>query len=187
MKYQLIKLAMAKWLRREPLHSEFFNPPQITVEKRLRYDHTLTSPAPDYSGIIFSSEGERVGIAVYALSPLNDCLYLYEIRIDKNFVRRGYGLAVLQYLAQTYRQPIIPVHELESAERFWDAARRYVTDVEVRESISVSDFDMERHRWAFLKPESDRLQEQISARLMRGESWEEAVGRGLDATSTPSE
>lgn len=171
---------MTKWLQCTPLHAELFNPPQITVEAKLRYDHALTSPAPEYRGTIFNSKSEHVGFAVYALSPLNDCLYLYEIRIGQNFVRRGYGLAMLQYLAQTYRQPIIPVHELESAERFWDAARRYVTDVEVREPISVSDFDVERHRWAFLKPESDRLQEQINVRLMRGEPWEEAVGRGLE-------
>lgn len=156
------------------------NPLKITVEEKLRYDHALTSPAPERRGGIFNSEGERIGFAVYALSPLNDCLYLYDIKIDQDFMRRGYGLAMLQYLAKTYRQPIIPIHELESAERFWDAARRYITDVEVREPISVSDFDVERHRWAFLKPESDRLQAQINARLMRGEPWEEAVGRGLE-------
>lgn len=169
------KLFQRLFLRAKPVKL-----PEILVKKTARYDRTITSPAPDFRGDIFNSEGARIGFASYALSPLNDCLYVYDLRIEPGFMRQDYGLATLQYFANTYGKPIIPVHELESAEGFWDVVRRRIVAVEVREQISVSDLDKECQRWAFLKPDSDRLQEQIIARLMRGEPWEEAVGRGLD-------
>lgn len=47
-------------------------------------------------------------------------------------------------------------------------------------SLSVGDMNPEKSRWGHLQPQADQLERVITERLMRGEDYEQAVGRGLD-------
>lgn len=75
--------------------------------------------------------------------------------------------------------------EVFSASGFWRAARLAIGPIE---TLSISEMDAERERWAHLKPLMDQLEALISERLFNNlEPWETAVGRGLPdwPSSTP--
>ncbi|NVM76865.1 hypothetical protein FHW83_002666 [Duganella sp. SG902] len=113
-------------------------------------------------------------------------LYIFNITIQDANRRQGFGLAVMAYLATTYRLPITTIKEVFSASGFWRAAR--LASGAPIETLSISEMDAERERWFPLKPLTDQLDVLISDRLFnKRESWETAVGRGLPdwPASTP--
>jgi GNAT superfamily N-acetyltransferase len=123
-----------------------------------------------------------VGSACYAISPLNDRLYVFEIEIAPEHRRQGFGTAYLKHLSETHRLPLTPIKELYSSHRFWEATRRLAgTGLKVTAEISVSDMDAEARRWAHLEADRERLYRLIRERLfVHCEPWDVAVGRGLD-------
>ena len=156
--------------------------PAIRVVATANHFRAWTAPNPDYQATIRGADGERIGKAAYALSPLNDRVYLFRIEIEVAYRRRGYGLALLWHLAKAYGQPITPVHVLLSSHEFWRAARRLeAAGLIVTDEVRSGEMDDEAGRWQHLRPQVERLQRKISERLSRGEPWEVAVGRGLES------
>jgi hypothetical protein len=155
--------------------------PLITIRTTANYYKALTSPGCDLKAVIGNAAGDPVGTATYALSPLGDRVYVFGIEVHAVCRRQGYALALLRYLAHTYGVPMTPIHELRSASGFWSAARHMDgMGLILTASLSSSEMDNESIRWQHLRADSDRLQKQITERLIHGEPWDIAVGRGLD-------
>ncbi|MYN26971.1 GNAT family N-acetyltransferase [Duganella levis] len=149
----------------------------IEIETSMNHYKSFTAPNPDIKATIYSSDQVVVGQVTYAVSPLFDKLYIFDITIHDAFRRQGFGLAVIAYLANTHRLPMATIKEVLSASGFWRAARLASGPIE---TLSLSEMDLERERWAHLKPLVDQLDSLISDRLSnKRESWEIAVGRGL--------
>lgn len=113
-------------------------------------DHykVFTAPNPVLTATIHNASGNQVGVAKLAVSPRNDRVYIFDIKVTDIFRRQGYGLAFLQYLAKVYCQPITPIKELFSANAFWEAARRDIgSGLTVTMQLSVSEMACERLRW----------------------------------------
>ena len=156
--------------------------PEIQLARQANYYMTNTSPNPDWTATIATSAGIRVGTATYAVTPLDDQLWLYGLEIAPAHRRHGYALALLWKLHQAHRLPIHPVHELGTAGGFWHRARRLASaGLQVAEALSLADLEEAKKRWAHLAPAHERLQGDIRARLAAGEDWYRAIGRGLDA------
>lgn len=161
--------------------------PQITIKKTFNYYKSFTAPTPDINATLYNEQGIEVGYATYALSPLQDRIYVFGIKVKHEFRRQGYGMALLSYLATTYSQPIVPIHELYSANKFWSAARQLkLLNLQVASPLSASEMDHERNRWQHLQPEIARLEHIIHERLsVQLEPWEVAISRGLENVSAP--
>lgn len=159
--------------------------PYIEIETSANHHKSFTAPNPDIKATVYSSDRTAVGHVTYAVSPLFDKLYIFNITIQDANRRQGFGLAVMAYLATTYRLPITTIKEVFSASGFWRAAR-LASSVPI-ETLSISEMDAERERWAHLKPLMGQLDILISDRFSNRESWETAVGRGLPdwPASTP--
>lgn len=155
--------------------------PSLRVASQYNFWKSLTSPSPDVTLTILTSEGASAGIARYAVSPLNDRVYVYGIDVEPALRRSGYGLAMLWHISRLHALPIVPVRELHSASEFWRAARRLgPAGLFVAPSISIGEIELHREQWAHLKPQADLLERQIDERIARREDWYSAVGRGLD-------
>lgn len=155
--------------------------PTITVNTTANYYKAFTAPNSDIKAAIYNAAGDQVGIATYAVSPLFDRVYLFNIEIFADYRRRRYALALLWHLAQTYGQPISPVKELFGANSFWTVARSLSeTGLAVTSPLSVGDMDEEAARWQHLQPDIERLEKRITERLAHHEPWHIAVGRGLE-------
>jgi GNAT superfamily N-acetyltransferase len=141
----------------------------------------FAAPNPDITEAIHDLQGNVVGSTVYSVSPLADRVYLFAVEIAPPFRRKGYGLALLKSLAKTYGLPITVVQPISPALLFWESARKELGDIlPMTQSLSVSDMDMEKSRWAHLQPIIDRLEQTILERHLRGEPYAQAVGRGLE-------
>ena len=180
------ELGLAQYVPRRPRIKLF---PHIEVEVATNHHKSFTSPNPDIKATVYSSDRTAVGEVTYAVSPLFDRLYIFNITVHAPYRRQGFGLAIIEYIAMTYDVPITTIKEVFSASEFWSAARYlYDRPNEKIETLSISEMDRERARWAHLKPHIDQLDEQISDRLFnKRESWESAIGRGLPdwPSSTP--
>ncbi|MHA6884646.1 GNAT family N-acetyltransferase [Ralstonia pseudosolanacearum] len=162
--------------------------PNIGVQASPNFYKAFTAPNPDFDATIHNAAGDQVGTATYALSPLSDRIYIFDIQIALEHRRCGYGTALLWHLARAYGQPITAVKELYSASSFWSAARQRKGDgLVVTEPLSVSEMDVEAARWEHLRPAAERLERLIAERLtVHHEPWHVAVGRGLGAAEPAS-
>lgn len=134
--------------------------PKITMDVTRTYDMTFTAPNPDVKAVIKNQQGTTVGEACYAVSPLNDRVYVYNVEIFSAYRRQGYGTALLNYLAQNYKIPITVVRELSSSCGFWKFARSLsCIGVHFTPQLSVSEMALESERWAHLQPHSHPFQE----------------------------
>lgn len=155
--------------------------PKIRVVESKDHMKSYTSPNPKLCATIYNVEGERVGTATYAISPLFDRVYFFEININDAHRRMGYGSAMIHYVASIYQFPITTIKELHSASSFWATAKQMAAPIaHFTESLSVGDMDNEKKRWHHLKADIDQLDNLINQRLLRGETYENAVGRGLN-------
>ena len=141
----------------------------------------FASPNPDITATIHDSQENLIGQVKYTISPLNDRIYLFEIKVDPLIRRRGLGLATLIRLAETYDLPITVIHPISSALLFWETAPNELSNkILTTQSISSSEMDTEKARWSHLQPEVEKLKKAIEERFARGESHEQAVGRGVE-------
>lgn len=155
--------------------------PEITLVLAKNYWKAFTAPSPDITATIQNANGEIVGHAAYAVSPLQDRIYFFQIEISPAFRRKGYGLAVLTHLANTYHLPITTIKETFAASSFWATVKKELaSSVTMTQTLSISEMDDEKSRWSHLQPEIERLNATISARHLRGEAYADAVGRGLN-------
>lgn len=155
--------------------------PEFILEVALNHMQCFTSPNPDRIATVMTAAGEQVGYITYAVSPLFDKLYIFQINIDATFRRQRYGLAIIHYLHSTYQLPIATFNEVGAARRFWAAARHMVASLGSSiTAMSVGEMTHERARWRHLQPETDRLEQLISQRFLAGEDYQSAVGRGLE-------
>jgi len=169
----------------KPASAQLKQLPFIEIETSANHHKSFTAPNPDITATVYSSSRVVVGYVTYAVSPLFDKVYIFDIKIYDAYRRQGFGLAVIAHLATTYRLPITTIKEVFSASGFWSAARLAGGPIK---TLSISEMDPERERWAHLKPLMDQLEAMISDRLFsKRESWEAAVGRGLPdwPSSTP--
>ncbi|ALT79050.1 GNAT family N-acetyltransferase [Paucibacter sp. KCTC 42545] len=158
------------------------NLPEITVATTSNFYKAFTSPCPEIKATMRNRHGELVGAATYAVSPLADRTYLFDILISPAHRRQGYGIAMLKYLAITHGHPITTVKELGSARDFWAAARSpAVEGITLTETLSESELPAEKQRWAVAKKaEIELLEKAITERLVVGrEPWLTATSRGL--------
>lgn len=159
--------------------------PYIEIETSTNHYKSFTSPNPDIHATVYSSDRVPVGHITYAVSPLFDKLYIFDITIHDAYRRRGFGLALMAYLSTTYRLPITTIKEVSQARGFWHSARRAGTRID---TLSFSEMDTEAARWAHLKTHADKLELLICDRLFKNrDAWEIAVGQGLPnwPSSTP--
>ena len=162
-------------------HCDQLDLPDFTLEVALNHMQCFTSPNPDRIATVISAAGDQVGYMTYAVSPLFDKLYIFQIKIDATFRRQRYGLAIIHYLHCTYKLPIATFNEVGTARRFWAAARHMVASLGSSiTAMSVGEMTHERARWKHLQPETDRLEQLISQRFLAGEDYQSAVGRGLE-------
>lgn len=157
------------------------NRPAIHLMETPCFFKSVVGPAPTFSAQLLGQEGLVVGVAQYALSPINDRWYVYDIRVDPPYRRKGYGLAFLDSLVSLRPVAITPVQVLRDAVPFWDAARRARwMGLVVTESLSASRLDMEKQRWKHLEGDAQELDAHVAQRLRGGETWQLATERGLD-------
>ena len=157
--------------------------PEITlIDIQKEYKGTnFAAPNPDITAAIQDSNVNIVGNTVYTISPLKDRIYLFDIKIDPAFRRRGFGLALLVSLAKTYGLPMTVVHPISPALLFWENARKVLAyTIHFTQSLSVGDMDTEKSRWGHMQPQVHKLERVIAERLLRGEPYAQAIGRGLD-------
>lgn len=155
--------------------------PSITVKETHKFYRTFTGPNPDNRASIYNEVGDCVGSAVYGVSPLFDRVYIYQIEINQKYWRNGFATAFLAYLTRNYHQPITAVKELERSYSFWDVVRKFSGEAfSVTKELTVTDMMREGKLWSHLKPEAERLDKVIEARLSNGEPWELAISRGFD-------
>ena len=174
----MLKTPLRTWRARRKLARL----PAITIKTTANHYKPFTAPNPDIRAEIYNAVGQRVGKTTYAVSPLADRVYVFDINIARDFQRQGYATAMLWHLAKIYSQPITAIKELFSASSFWDATRKLAGGgLVVTQPLSVSEMRDEAARWQHLKPLAERLEKVISERLsIHREPWEMAVGRGLD-------
>jgi hypothetical protein len=55
----------------------------------------FTSPNPDVKATIIDAEEKVVGRVTYAVSPLHDRIYLFNIEVEEGYKRKGFGLAIV--------------------------------------------------------------------------------------------
>lgn len=172
---------MRDFFQRRQVLARFRQLPIITVQGTANYYKPNTSPSPDRNVQIFNEAEHLVGAASYALTPLNDQLWLYEIEVEPEYRRQGYGLAFLRYLNHTHGLPVTAIHEVHLAASFWGMARLLNGHgLNVTQPLSASDIATHQERWQHLQRMQTQLLEVIHQRLARGENWYHAIGRGLD-------
>ncbi len=156
--------------------------PPIAVNATANFYKPWTAPNPDLRVTIANANGTQVGTGCYAISPLNDRVYVFEIEIAEEHRCRGYGTAFLWHLSQTHSQPITAIQEVGSSLPFWNQARQLGgIGLIVTEEIRRSEMDAEARRWGHLEEDRERLHQLIVERLYtHHEPWHVAVGRGLD-------
>ncbi|WP_299204291.1 GNAT family N-acetyltransferase [uncultured Amphritea sp.] len=156
--------------------------PVISLSVSDNYYKAFTSPNPDHNARIYNAAEVLVGKTTFAVSPLYDRVYLFDIEVIPEYRRQGYATAVLRYLTGTYNHPITAIKELYGASDFWASARRLKeVGIIVTEPLSCSEMDHEAARWQHLQPEVDRLDKLINERLtVYNEPWHSATGRGLE-------
>ncbi|RDS79058.1 N-acetyltransferase [Dyella monticola] len=174
----VLKTQLRRWRGRRRLARL----PFITTKTTANYYKTFTAPNPDIHVVIYNRSGDKVGTAIYAASPLDDRVYVFDIKIAEHFRRKGYATALLWHLAQTCHQPITAIKELSGAYHFWHASRQLAgAGLVVTQPLSVSEMEDEAARWQHLKPVAKRLDKIITQRLCaQREPWAVAVGRGFD-------
>jgi hypothetical protein len=155
--------------------------PSINLTESISYFQSVTAPNPGIKAIISDEVGALVGYASYGISPLFDRLYLYDFKIEPAMRRKGYGFQFLSDLVSRHGCPIVPVHETGSSHNFWMKARERMSanGDRILPSISAYELHQEHRRWPHLRPEIDKLNHVISARIMV-EEWSIAVGRGVE-------
>jgi hypothetical protein len=153
----------------------------LTIVKRVYGGKNFASPSPDITETVHDSNGNVVGQILYTISPLKDRIYLFEIEVDPLYRRRGFGLASLVSLAKTHDLPMTVVHPISPALLFWETAQKELSDkVAMTQSLSINEMDKEKTRWNHFQPEIDKLEKAIAERFVRGEPYEQAVGRGFE-------
>lgn len=133
--------------------------PVVTLKKReAAWRCGITSLMPQIECDVFNEYGDCVGRLCYVLSPIAECVYLYEIEIFKGFRGKlGYGTAAVLELSRVNNSlPIISDQEMgtEDALKFWKKLHKLAgqnQDCPVKGTISNSAWPAERQKWPHLQ------------------------------------
>ena len=106
-------------------------------------------------------DGQLAGRIWYGINPLNDRVYIYELKIGRDYRLRGLATAALWRLWCTHQVPLVPLHEVGTAGGFWSKARKRfaAAGVEIKRDIRTADQEVEKLRWQHLVPELDHLRQ----------------------------
>lgn len=89
----------------------------------------------------------------FGVSPLQDRVYVDDLKVQEPYQRRGFARALLLQVAQRASPQIgvlsmTPLHELWASSEFWDALRAgAVPGLVVTRDVRVSEMDEEARRW----------------------------------------
>jgi hypothetical protein len=136
------------------IHSEPIELPAIDCEFWVRWqalpdDFAAPNPWIHVKARLPGSTVE-IGTAAFCVSPLNDRIYIGDIKIEEAFRRSHYGAALVHAMVrhQEPLMPVTPIHVVFSSQEFWEALRRGRVDgVTITPQIRVSEMDQERERW----------------------------------------
>ena len=95
-----------------------------------------------------------VALVQYGISPLNDRIYVDDLKVAPAYRKQGYARSMLQTLSilcQTPGYPLMPVtplHEAESAWSYWDDLRAdNIPHLGVTREVAICEMDGEKQRW----------------------------------------
>lgn len=134
--------------------------PALTLVEEFEYLENFVRPNPDIVASIFNTAGEKVGFCDFGVSPLQDRVYVFDIRIEPEFQRKGYGTAMLHHLQQKYGLPIVPVKVIST---FWECAQATPGLNVIDEIPGIEELKKEALRWK--TPEHDKLVEEQQAAI----------------------
>jgi hypothetical protein len=161
--------------------------PSVTLVKRVaHWRDGVTAFMPQIKCAVLNSDKKTVGHITYVMSPIAECIYLYQIDIREDFLRRGYGTATLLELSESNGGLwITPVQEISTQEalHFWQKIHGLACfGFPVNEQISVGDWDSESRKWSHLQ-----FQESLFSyfkKFHRDDFLEFQIGRFPMATGT---
>jgi hypothetical protein len=162
----------------------FFKPrplPAVQIICVFNHHDSVVTPYPIVKGTVLNAAGDHVVDITYGLSPIHDCLYVYDIKARLGFHGRGYALAAVNTLWHRFRLPVRPVHIIMTGERFWTPTRFRRYGIEIAEELPSAEVSNEKRRWAHLSPWSEKLSKHILRRLCEEYlPYDEAVSVGID-------
>lgn len=98
--------------------------PEVQFSLHASYSMPWEYPSLCWIATVLNAAGEQVGFAKYAVTSLDDQLFIYSLQIDPAHRGQGYATAALWYLQQLHGVPITPVQVLGSAQGFWNKVRQ---------------------------------------------------------------
>ncbi len=133
--------------------------PVVTLRKReAAWRGGITNLLPQIECDILNENGDCVGRLCYVLSPIAECVYLYEIEIVRGYRGKlGYGTAAVLELSRVNSNlPIISDQEMgtEDALKFWKKLHKLASQNQgcpVKGTISNSAWAAERQKWPHLQ------------------------------------
>lgn len=140
-------------------------------------------PGLDFDAAI-EQDGEQVGTIEYGVSPLNDRLYISDLKIRPAHQGKGLGLASLWCLSRQYGLPLASMHEVGWSTGFWAKAewRLASAGVHLQRDIRTGDQPAIKASWAHLVPEPEH--ERKIRELMASPEWP-AIKASMEAEYGP--
>lgn len=139
--------------------SELASSTQLVTEDTRIFPGSFVYPGTDYEAGIQVS-GLRVGYVSYGVNPLGDRLYIYMIEVESAYRHQGIGLSALWNLWMTYKVPIVPVHQYDHLEAYWDKTRQRfaAAGALIEDKLhGMSELRAAKQRWQHLVPEDEHL------------------------------
>jgi len=126
----------------------------VTVREEAIRD-CFAFPGTEYDAGI-EIDGQHVGRISYGINPLNDRVYIYELKIERQHQLTGTGISVLWLLWCKYQIPLVPMSEFGTSKRFWSKARERLAAAgsELKYEIRSCEQSEEQQRWKHLIPET---------------------------------
>lgn len=128
--------------------------PLLSVEiKRAVHQSTFVAPNPWMRARGFLASGEVVCRLEFGISPINDRIYIDDLRVEASHRRQGYATALVVAVAEMHRSAgqllsITALHETWDGLEFWGSLRRgRVAGLRVTKDVRISEMHAERQRW----------------------------------------
>ncbi|QLG96779.1 N-acetyltransferase (plasmid) [Pseudomonas yamanorum] len=147
--------------------SELASTVRVVTESTLTIPGSFVYPGRSYVAGI-QIDGQRIGYVNYSINPLNDRLYIDMIKVDVAHRHQGMALSALWSLWMTYQVPIVPVHQYDHLETYWDKTRQRfaAAGALIDDQLhGMSELNAAKQRWQHLVPEAE------DKRLIRAD-WE---------------
>jgi len=133
--------------------------PQVAitvVEQSLGYSFVYPNPWLQASGRAADIDNVVCEVG-FGVSPLGDCVYVSDLKVDQPYRRRGYASALLAevalYAGGGSSLPITPLHISNAAYAFWAVLRQEArSGLLITRDVRFSEMEAEQERWRHLRP-----------------------------------